>query len=153
MFVSLCFLVSFCIFFFITSTLSIMFTNIPPSSQIYGTWNVVGTRAVDDGSGGYYQRVERQMDELAYWLEQLVRKKPIQQYSRDVILTQTHIMLGGMIISTWDMTMHPCHHLSITSYNSSRRHLCFSRTCNCSGNCINMQQSKNPMATLSEPSL
>ena len=56
-----------------------MFTNIPPSSQIYGTWNVAGTGAVDDGSSGYYQRVERQLYELTYWLEQLARKKPIQQ--------------------------------------------------------------------------
>ena len=102
-----CFLVSFCIFF-ITFTFFIMFTNVPASSQIYGTWNVAGTGAVDDGCSGYYQIVKHQLDELAYCLEHLARKSPSSSRSRDIILTHTHEMLGGMIISTWDMTMCPC---------------------------------------------
>ena len=56
LFLFLCFLVAPYTFFYIyTSTFIVMFTNVLFSSQIYGSWSVVGAGVVDEN---LYQRME-----------------------------------------------------------------------------------------------
>ena len=53
-----------------------MFTNLPFRSQIYGCWNLTDTGALDDGP---YQRIDHQLDEVKYSLEQYAMKSHIWQ--------------------------------------------------------------------------
>ena len=53
-----------------------MFTNPSFSSQTYGCWNVAGTGAVDEDP---YQRMEHQLDEVKYLIEQYAMRNHTQQ--------------------------------------------------------------------------